>query len=99
MNIQKIRISNGYTQEKLAEKVECSTRYISDVEQNRVKPSYDILIKICNTFNIGTDEIFSQYLKIKENKKENYELQGFNQLNKKDKETVINLISFLNKME
>ena len=31
-NIQKIRKSNGYTQEKLAEEIEVSVRYISDIE-------------------------------------------------------------------
>ena len=36
--LQTIRKSNGYTQEQLAEKVEVSVRYISDVEQDRAKP-------------------------------------------------------------
>ena len=35
--LQTIRKSNGYTQEQLAEKVEVSVRYISDVEQDREK--------------------------------------------------------------
>ena len=64
-NIQKIRKSFGYTQEKLAEIADVSTRYISDVEQDRANPSYEVLIKICNHFNIGLDEVFSGYLKIK----------------------------------
>ena len=51
--IQEIRKSNGYTQEKLAEAIEVSVRHISDIEQDRAKPSYEILIKICNIFNIG----------------------------------------------
>ena len=64
-NIQKIRKSFGYTQEKLAEIADVPTRYISDVEQDRANPSYEVLIKICNHFNIGLDEVFSGYLKIK----------------------------------
>ena len=36
-NIQAIRKSHGYTQEKLAEAVECSPRYIGDIEQDRSK--------------------------------------------------------------
>ena len=28
--LQSIRKANGYTQERLAEKIECSTRYIGD---------------------------------------------------------------------
>ena len=57
--IQQIRKSNGYTQEKLAEAIEVSVRYISDIEQDRAKPSYEILIKICNLFKISLDQIFS----------------------------------------
>lgn len=65
--IQEIRKSNGYTQEKLAETVEVSVRHISDIEQDRVKPSYEILIRICNLFGIGMNQIFSEYLKVTEN--------------------------------
>lgn len=96
-NLQEIRKSNGYTQEKLAEKIEVSVRYISDIEQNRAKPSYEVLIKICNLFNIGINQIFSEYLKIQENKTLKYSLAGFEKLNKKDKETIENLIMYFNK--
>ena len=37
--------SHGYTQEKLAEAIECSPRYIGDIEQDRSKPSYEVLVK------------------------------------------------------
>lgn len=61
-NLQQIRKSHGYTQEKLAEIIECSPRYISDIEQNRSKPSYEVLVKICNEFQIGLDDLFAEYL-------------------------------------
>lgn len=96
-NLQKIRKSNGYTQEMLAEKLECSTRYISDVEQNNSKPSYEILIKFCNVFNIGLDDIFKNYLNINKEKTINYELNGYENLKTKDKNTIAHLISFFNK--
>ncbi len=96
-NLQEIRKSNGYTQEKLAENIEVSVRYISDIEQDRAKPSYEVLIKICNLFNIGINQIFSEYLKIQENKTLKYSLAGFEKLNKKDKETIENLIMYFNK--
>lgn len=95
--IQEIRKSNGYTQEKLAEAVEVSVRHISDIEQDRVKPSYEILIRICNLFGIGLNQIFSKYLKVKENKTLEYKLSGYDKLDKKDKETIENLIIYFNK--
>ena len=95
--MQTIRKSNGYTQEKLAEEIEVSVRYISDIEQDRAKPSYEILIKICNLFHISLDQIFSKHLTITSNKELEYSLAGFDKLSKKDKETIENLIIYFNK--
>lgn len=96
-NIQKIRKSNGYTQEKLAEEIEVSVRYISDIEQDKSKPSYEVLIRICNIFKISLDQILCNYINTKENKSMEYSLAGFDKLSKRDKETIENLIVFFNK--
>ncbi len=95
--LKEIRRSNGYTQEKLAEAIEVSVRHISDIEQDRAKPSYEVLIKICNLFNIGINQIFNEYLNSTENKTLQYSIAGFDKLNKKDKATIENLIMFFNK--
>ena len=96
-NIQKIRKSNGYTQEKLAENIEVSVRYISDIEQDRAKPSYEVLIRICNLFHVTLDQIFSEYLDAKENKSLEYSLAGYDKLSKEDKKTIEHLIIYFNK--
>lgn len=95
-NIQKIRKSFGYTQEKLAEVADVSTRYISDVEQEKANPSYEVLIRICNHFNIGLDEVFSGYLKIKGNKPVEFSIAGFDTLKSEDKKTIEHLITYFN---
>lgn len=96
-NIQTIRRSNGYTQERLAEKIEVSVRYVSDIEQDRANPSYEVLIRFCNLFKVSMDQIFSEYLNVKENKNVDYFLAGFDKLSKKDKDTIENLIIYFNK--
>lgn len=95
--LQKIRKSNGYTQEQLAEKVEVSVRYISDVEQDRAKPSYEVLVKICNTFEISLDQVFSEYLTVTGNKSLAYPLAGYEKLSEADKNTIEHLIMYFNK--
>ena len=95
--IQEIRKSNGDTQEKLAEKIEVSVRYVSDIEQDRANPSYEILIKFGNLYKIGMNQIFNDYLKVKDNKTLEYKLSGYDKLDKKDKETIENLIMYFNK--
>ena len=94
--LQKIRKSYGYTQERLAEEIECSDRYISDIEQDRAKLSYENLVKICNIFNVSLDDIFSEFLDIKKDNKIHYSLVGFDTLEKEDKETIEHLISYFN---
>ena len=87
-NIQDLRKSFGYTQEKLAEKIEVSVRYISDIEQDRAKPSYEVLIQICNLFKISLDQMFSKYLNITNNKTLEYKLAGYDKLSEENKKTI-----------
>lgn len=95
-NLKMIRKSNGYTQEKLAECVDVSVRYISDIEQNRSMPSYEVLIRICNIFKVSLDQIFSEYLKVKKNKSLEYSIAGYEKLSKNDKQTIDYLITYFN---
>ena len=96
--LQEIRKSNGYTQEKMAEGIGVTVRYISDIEQDRAKPSYEVLIKICNIFGISLDQIFSQYLSITGNKMLQYPLVGYDKLSEENKKTIDHLITYFNKM-
>ena len=66
--IKELRKSKNYTQRELAEKIGVTTRYISDIEQDRSRASYDILIKICNLFEVTPNEIFNEYLQLNQNK-------------------------------
>lgn len=55
--IQQSREISGYTQEKLADKIDVSTQYISDLERGIVGTSIPTLIKICNTLCVSSDYI------------------------------------------
>lgn len=94
--LKQIRKSNGYTQEKLAEEIEVSARYISDIEQDKAKPSYEVLIRICNLFQITLNQIFSKHLKTEGNKVLEYPLAGYNKLKQEDKKTIEHLIIYFN---
>ena len=95
-NLKQIRKSNGYTQERLAEVIECSPRYISDIEQDRSKPSYELLIKICNIFNISLDDLFAKYLDGRKSEID-FSFIGFDKLNNNDKMTIAYLIEYFNR--
>lgn len=98
-NLQRIRKSYGYTQERLAEEIEVSIRYVSDMEQDRAKPSYEVLIRICNLYKIGLNQIFSGYLTNTSNKTLEYSLSGYEKLSSEDKETIKHLIMYFNKRD
>ena len=74
--LKQLRLDNHYTQKELSKKVGVTTRYISDIEQDRSRASYDILIKLCNVYKVTLDEIFSDYLKARKSKKIEYSING-----------------------
>lgn len=57
--IKSIRIARGLTQEQLAELVGKSPAYIGMLEQGRAKPSYDVMEKIINEFDVDANLFFS----------------------------------------
>lgn len=54
-------------------------------------------IKICNLYNISLDQIFSKYLRVKENKTMEYGLYGYQNLEDENKKTIDYLINYFNK--
>ena len=74
--IKKARQKIGYTQKQLAEKIGITTRHISDIELNRTQASYDVLMKICNELQITPNEIFEEYIQIKDKKENVYSIEG-----------------------
>lgn len=51
------RIKKGYTQEKLAEKTDTSTSYISDIERGVKTPSLSTFIELISALDISADYI------------------------------------------
>ena len=57
--IQLLRIQHGFTQKQLAEKINSSQNYISDVETGKKQPSIDYYVAVANFFNVSLDHLFS----------------------------------------
>lgn len=51
------RESSGLTQEKLAEMIDVSIQYISDLERGVVGTSIPTMIKLCETLKVSSDYI------------------------------------------
>lgn len=60
--IQKYRERAGYSQEKLAEKIECSTIFISYIERGEKLPGLDNLINLANALDTSVDVLLGKEL-------------------------------------
>lgn len=56
--IKQSRIGSGYSREQIAERVEISLRYLIAIENEKKKPSFDILFLLIRELNINADSIF-----------------------------------------
>lgn len=49
------RVRQGLNQKALKERVGISQKYLSDIEQNKVTPRVDILVRLAKALNVSTD--------------------------------------------
>jgi len=58
--LKRVRLEKGFTQKKLAEKLNVTDRSIRDWENEKTEPSYDTLIKLADIFDITLDELLGR---------------------------------------
>jgi transcriptional regulator with XRE-family HTH domain len=56
--IQELRKTRGLSQEKIAEKADISSTYLSRIECGRENPSLDMLMKLSNALEVEMWEMF-----------------------------------------
>lgn len=57
-NIRIERLRKRISQEKLAERVGISTKYLNMIENKKANPTIVVVIKICQTLDITLETIF-----------------------------------------
>ena len=53
--IYELRLSFGWTQVQLSQKLGVTKQTVSNWENDNIQPSIDMLVKISKTFNVSTD--------------------------------------------
>lgn len=66
-NIRIARLQKRLSQEKLAEMVDISTKYLNMIENRKANPTIVIVVKICIALNIPLNLIYPRSPKISEN--------------------------------
>lgn len=96
--LKNARISCGYTQEQVAEKVNCANRYLAQLESNQSAGSISLIINLCNLYKISLDYLYSDYLNIN-SPSDLAKISGYFNLKSDYKNIVENNISYLNKLQ
>lgn len=60
--IKKLRTELGFSQEKLAEQCDTTAGFIRHIEKSRRYPSYELLVKLCNTMKISPEYLLQDDL-------------------------------------
>lgn len=60
MNIKKLRNQRGWSQTDLAQKIQISNSYMSQMESGERKPSYEVLVKLADAFGVSIDELIGR---------------------------------------
>lgn len=60
--IKTVRRKRGFTQAQLSERIECSTSYISYVEQGHKSLSLEMFVLVANALNVSADELLRDCL-------------------------------------
>ncbi len=59
LRIKHIRIKRNFTQEKLAEEINISSKYLSSIERGKENPTLNTLIKLAQSLNVGLADFFT----------------------------------------
>lgn len=97
-NYQKARVTNGITQEEVAEKLELSPSYVSDIERGKSLGSIHTLISLCNLYKVSPNDILSPVINF-DIDLANPLLMGFNSLSHTNQEIIGEMIRILNEKE
>lgn len=97
-NYQKARISNGKTQEEVAEALDLSPSYISDIERGKSIGSLHTLISLCNFYKVSPNNILNPLIDIN-TELINPLILGFDSLNQENKEIISEMIRILNEKQ
>ena len=96
-NIKRVRKDKGYTQDYVAEQINVSTDLLRSIENGRNIGSITTLLNICNFLQVSPNTLFAELLNFKEETLDSSLLNLTNQLSKKDKKILQDIIIHIDK--
>ena len=96
--IKLARSKTNYTQEKLAEKLSLSTRYISQLERGIAFGSATTIVNLCKVLNISSDFLFDDLIGADDFVDDRF-LESYMKLNNYNKKVIASFTSLLVKLQ
>ena len=101
--IKLARAKTNFTQEKLAEKLSLSTRYISQLERGIAFGSATTIVNLCKALNISSDFLFDDLIGVDDSCFDNFVddrfLEAYMKLNDYNKSIISTLANQLVKLQ
>ncbi len=101
--IKLARAKTNFTQEKLAEKLSLSTRYISQLERGIAFGSATTIVNLCKALNISSDFLFDDLIGVDDSCFDNFVddrfLESYMKLNDYNKSIISTLANQLVKLQ
>lgn len=97
-NIKQIRSAKGLSQEKLAERINKSSHFVSLIERGETGISFSTIIDICTALNVDANSIFADIIQSGNNNKKDKSFKlnpVVNTFEEKDKAMVTYLINYI----
>lgn len=95
-NIRQIRSSKGLSQEKLAERINKSSHFVSLIERGETGVSFSTIIDICTALDVDANSIFADIIQPSNNKHKPFKINpAVNTFEDKDKAMVSYLIDYI----
>ena len=94
-NIKQVRMLEGISQEKLAEKIGKSAHFISVLERGESGLSIATVIDICKALNTDTNTIFAGTIDTSSIYTDNFLNNAIEHFNNKDRELVLYIVNYI----
>lgn len=95
--IQLLRVQHNLTQKELAEKLNTSQNYLSDVETGKKRPSLDYYMSIANFFKVSLDHIFVDSINMKKNVIIDSIVLKISYMPKEEQKLILNMVETIEK--
>lgn len=95
--IQLLRVQHNLTQKELAEKLNTSQNYLSDVETGKKRPSLDYYMSIANFFKVSLDHIFVDSINMKKNVIIDSIVLKISYMSKEEQKLILNMVETIEK--